>query len=290
MRSRAQRQGNDGVGVGVVRRTPHLLMVAVVLTLLASTLALITPSAPAIAAPDRVTDDLLVLYEFLEGSGDTVADTSGNGTPLNLTIANPGNTSWTSGGGLSIDSPTVVSSSIAAAKISSAVVASDEITVEAWVAPANTTQTGPARIVSMSADSTNRNFTLGQDADVYNQRLRTTATDSNGEPPVTSPSSSVSTAMTHVVYTRDNTGAAVMYLDGSSVTTDTVNSPTCSTFRRVSFLDPVRPTRCGAKAMNGGFDDTTVKKENGARLVLPSGSTVATSAIGRGITTSVNRR
>jgi len=76
----------------------------------------------------------------------------------------------------------------------------------------------------------------------------------------------------------------------SSVTTDTVNSPTCSMFRRVSFFAPVRPMRCGAKATKGGFDDTTVKNEKGARLVLPSGSTVATSAMGRGMTISVSRR
>jgi hypothetical protein len=51
----------------------------------------------------------------------------------------------------------------------------NEITIEAWVMPADDIQDGPARIVSLSADTGNRNFTLGQTTDYYDARLRTTA-------------------------------------------------------------------------------------------------------------------
>ena len=222
MRSRVRRFRTDATGGAATRRKPSLLMIAVVLAMIAATLSIIAPSIPASAAPGRATDDLVVLYEFLEGAGDTVSDTSGSGAALDLTIADPGHTTWVSGGGLSIDSSTIIASSGAATKIYNDVTASDEITVEAWVAPASTSQTGPARIVTMSADTTNRNFTLGQDGDTYNQRLRTTTTDSSGIPAVGSPAGSLTTGLTHVVYTRDDTGAATIYLDGSPVTSDTV--------------------------------------------------------------------
>ena len=64
--------------------------------------------------------------------------------------------------------------------------ASNALTLEAWVTPANTTQSGPARIVTLSATPQTRNFTLGQDGPAYNVRLRTTATDDNGNPSLSS--------------------------------------------------------------------------------------------------------
>lgn len=59
---------------------------------------------------------------------------------------------------------------------------SGELTLEAWVKPANTTQAGPARIVTLSADPSRRNFTLGQAADDFEVRFRTNTTSANGEP------------------------------------------------------------------------------------------------------------
>ncbi len=94
-----------------------------------------------------------------------------------------------------------------------------EITVEAWVKPENTIQNGPARIVSLSSDLYNRNFTLGQgiaggSSAVYEMRLRTTATDANGNPSLSSPGGFLITRLTHFVYTRDASGAARIYVDG----------------------------------------------------------------------------
>ena len=58
-------------------------------------------------------------------------------------------------------------------------------------------------------------------------RLRTTATSGNGVPSVASPGSSLTTALTHVMYTRDATGLARIYLDGVQAVEDTVKG-TCS--------------------------------------------------------------
>ena len=39
--------------------------------------------------------------------------------------------------------------------------------MEAWVTPADVAQTGPARIVTLSANPNERDFTLGQAADAF---------------------------------------------------------------------------------------------------------------------------
>ncbi len=46
-------------------------------------------------------------------------------------------------------------------------------------------------------------------------RLRTTTTDDNGVPETQTPVGSLTTDLTHVVYTRDGTGAVTIYLDGA---------------------------------------------------------------------------
>ncbi len=162
----------------------------------------------------RVTQDIVVLYTFEEGSSTTVQDVSGNGVPLNLTIENPAMTQWQPGF-LDITGNTIVASSGAATKVHDACKASDEISVEAWVTPANTTQGGPSRIFTFSEDPYVRNFTLGQEGNRYHMRLRTTATDANGEPATTSSTGSLTTSLTHVLYTRAKDGTARIYLNGS---------------------------------------------------------------------------
>ncbi|UCD58827.1 MAG: DUF5060 domain-containing protein, partial [Candidatus Hydrogenedentota bacterium] len=104
--------------------------------------------------------DAIVFYNFKEGSGHSIKDRSGNSNPLNLTIDNDSAVRWLSGGGLLVRSPVLIASQGPAGKIAEAVCKSSEVAVEAWIKPANTTQSGPARIVTVSRDPSNRNFTL----------------------------------------------------------------------------------------------------------------------------------
>ena len=171
----------------------------------------------------RVTDGLLALYTFDLFDGSQVEDVSNVGAPLNLTIENGESVIW-DGGQLTLIEPTSIASVGAASKINSSVSASGAVTLEAWVQPANTIQTGPARIVSLSSDSRNRNLTLGQGGSsgapgtFYNVRLRTTTTGNNGFFPTTSsPAGTASTEMTHVVFTRDIDNSVVMYINDTVV-------------------------------------------------------------------------
>ena len=105
------------------------------------------PSAGGVTqTPNRVVTDLVALYEFSEGSGPTVLDTSGVAPLLDLTIEDPTAVTWTSGG-LSIDSPTVISSVGAATKLIDAAQTAEEVTVEAWVSVLGprSKRTGPYR-------------------------------------------------------------------------------------------------------------------------------------------------
>jgi len=186
------------------------------------TLLLLSAVSGQAFAQGRVTDGQQVLYGFDEESGPTVHDISGIGSPLDLTINEPGSVSWIMGGGLTLNLPTLISSGGPAVKIIGSAMASNALTVEAWVTPANTTQDGPARIVTLSEDPYNRNFTMGQGeyrvgTDLYSMRLRTTATDPNGTPSLTTPLGSLTTNMTHVVSTRDPAGNTILYLDGIQV-------------------------------------------------------------------------
>ncbi|MFT5232001.1 MAG: hypothetical protein ACI9UK_000142 [Candidatus Krumholzibacteriia bacterium] len=167
---------------------------------------------------DRVSDGQIVLYGFDEENGNTVADLSGVGAPADLTIDDLGAVTWLPGA-LAIDAATVVATAGAATKLISAVKISDEITIEAWLKPNNLTQNGPARIVTLSSDLSTRNFTLGQGEsgganDVYNVRLRSTTTDLNGTPDLSSPAGSLTTQLSHVVFTRESSGLTKIYKDG----------------------------------------------------------------------------
>jgi hypothetical protein len=166
-----------------------------------------------IALEERVTDGIVALYDFEEGSGDVVHDVSGVGTVMDLTIQDPENVSWLPGGGLSVDASTLIASSGDGTKIIDAAKASNEISIEAWVKPANDTQGGPARIVTLSNGAYDRNFTMMQDGDNYDTRLRTTATSENGMPSLAGGSVST-TGVTQLVYTRDTSGTARFYQNG----------------------------------------------------------------------------
>ena len=161
-----------------------------------------------------------------------MTDTSGVGTPLDLTIADVGNVTWLPGlGALRVDSETIIESLGAATKVHDAVATgptpTNAITLEAWVDPANLTQNGPARIVSLSSSPSLRNLTLGQGvgstSDRLEMRLRTTTTSTNGEPAVPTGGGSFANALQHVVFTRDAAGNVVIFIDNVPVTTATLD-------------------------------------------------------------------
>ncbi|MEM7232008.1 MAG: DUF1592 domain-containing protein, partial [Planctomycetota bacterium] len=155
---------------------------------------------------------LLALYEFGSASGRIVSDTSGAGAPLDLVIETPKEVRRAAGQ-LVVRGDARIRSKGPAKKLFDTIRRSHEMSIEAWIEPANTKQKGPARIVTLSGSSTARNFTLGQEGGHYDVRLRVSSTSGNGLPS-TATKSGVRKALTHVVYTRSHTGRALVYVDG----------------------------------------------------------------------------
>ncbi|MGI9244363.1 MAG: LamG-like jellyroll fold domain-containing protein, partial [Verrucomicrobiales bacterium] len=167
----------------------------------------------ASAMAQRVSKGLIVLYDFSDPSGETIGDRSGLEPAMDLHIAEPDKVRR-SEGALEIRSATIIRSKTTPPRITRAVKRSGAVTVEAWIKPANLRQSGPARIITLSKDSVNRNVTLGQDGDRVDARLRTEETGNNGVPSLPSASRSLEARTTHVAFTRDRAGRAQIYIDG----------------------------------------------------------------------------
>lgn len=182
-------------------------------------LGLMLTSCHLAAAAERVTKDLLVLYTFERPKDGIVRDRSGVGEPLDLKFER-GQPSR--GDRLTVTTSFLIASAQPARKVAAAIKQSGEISIEAWVKPADDKQAGPARIVSLSSDPGQRNFTLGQDGGKFDVRLRTTSTNTNGIPSISTADTAVKAELTHILYTRDKGGAACIYVNGKPVTTQKV--------------------------------------------------------------------
>jgi hypothetical protein len=182
----------------------------------------------------RVTEGLITLYTFIGGSGNIVKDVSNVGAPLDLTIRDPGAVTWRRSGGLVVLGDVLIASADEATKIVQACQATNELTLEAWIKPATETQHKWARILTLSKNTQDRNFTLGhftgkarndQPSKPYcDVRLRTSDSniDDNGLPSTQSDPGTVTTALTHLVFTRAADGTAGIYINGKNVTLGSV--------------------------------------------------------------------
>jgi cytochrome c553 len=108
----------------------------------------------------RHEDDVIALYEFKAGSGNTAFDSSGVAPLLPLTLN--GSVSWVLGFGIEILTGGKAQGSVAnSKKLSDFIKASGEYAIEAWVAPTNIVQNGSS-IITYSGGGNTRNFTMGQ--------------------------------------------------------------------------------------------------------------------------------
>jgi myo-inositol-hexaphosphate 3-phosphohydrolase/glucose/arabinose dehydrogenase/lysophospholipase L1-like esterase len=173
----------------------------------------------------RITAGLQMLYTFQEGAGSTVADVSGVGAPVNLTIDDLNDVTWIPGA-LSVDAQSVLTSATLPTKLVDAVQLSHEVTIEAWVKPANLT-TGQGRIVTLAPYLSERNFALDLRSDVYTTMLRTTDTSNDGTPSV-STGAYAQVGLQHIVVTRNSANTFRIYIDSvvvhqSNITGDMTN-------------------------------------------------------------------
>ncbi|MEM1437291.1 MAG: S8 family serine peptidase, partial [Pseudomonadota bacterium] len=174
----------------------------------------------------RHDDAVQALYVFDEASGERLFDRADAVNPgaevLHLDLENSANAEWDEDG-LALTSTRLSAESTSQGHFG-ACKASNAISLEAWVQPGNTSQGGPARIISYSNGSSSRNFTLAQDGSRYVLRLRTTTNGSNGmNERLRSPAGSLQSTLQHVVAVRDASGDARLYIDGVLVDQETIS-------------------------------------------------------------------
>ncbi|MEZ5072437.1 MAG: LamG-like jellyroll fold domain-containing protein [Bacteroidales bacterium] len=173
---------------------------------------------------NRTEYGVQMVYRFDEGGGGTVHDKSASGDPVDLHIDRPEDVEWVPGKGLKMTGNATLSSSVVPRDFLAAIQATDEISIETWIRTDDITQTGPARIVSLSTDSDNRVVMLGQEGTAafydYVARLNT-GNDANGLPQVTTPTHYQSKNLHHVVYSRTYLGVEKIHVNGVAVYTGT---------------------------------------------------------------------
>jgi len=128
---------------------------------------------------NRFEDAQVALWEFKTGSGTVAFDTSGVDPAIDLNMSPE--VTWFGGWGISTNGGRAQATTTSSKKLYDVLLESGEFSIEAWVVPANVTQE-MARIVSYSANSTSRNFTLQQTLYNYDFLLRTNAADAQGNP------------------------------------------------------------------------------------------------------------
>lgn len=155
-----------------------------------------------------------------EPTPDTVPiayDTSGYGTALDLEVEVPDNVEWLAGNGIEITSATRLLSLTTATKLYNALTATNELSIEVIFTPANTSQSGPARIVSYSGGASTTNVTFGQDGDEYITRLRTDTTFGNGTPSADSGPMLAGGVQEHVIVSYDGENITMYNSNGTKV-------------------------------------------------------------------------
>ncbi|MES2661770.1 MAG: LamG domain-containing protein [Pseudomonadota bacterium] len=169
----------------------------------------------------RHETDLIAKYEFKTGSGQTAFDTSGVEPALHLSLS--GDVTWVGGWGIQINNGRAQGSTTASKKLHDLITSTGEYSIEAWVAPGNVSQEGPARIISYSGSTTLRNFALGQTQYNYDFLQRTSTSNANGEPGLSTEDADeiLQATLQHVVTTFSPENGQRIYVNGELVAENT---------------------------------------------------------------------
>jgi hypothetical protein len=163
----------------------------------------------------RYESNQIAFYQFKEGQGNQAFDTSGVEPAANLNLQ--GDFAWLTGWGLQINRGRAQASTQSSAKLAALIGATGEMTVEAWVIPANVVQEGPAAIVSYAGSAISRNFTLGQSQYNYDFLLRNASSDFAGIPALSTADADelLQASLQHVVLTQDPVNGQRIYVNGA---------------------------------------------------------------------------
>ncbi len=169
---------------------------------------------------ERYEENVIALYDFKEGGGDTAFDKSDVMPAMDLTLQ--GDVNWMSNYGVDIVEGSVRATREASRKLYDRIAdpdtGSQQFAVEAWVIAANVDQEGPARIITYSQGTGNRNFTVGQNLYnyVFRNRALSDGLSNNGTPALETydDDQDLQATLQHVVMTMDQYRGRRVYVNG----------------------------------------------------------------------------
>lgn len=162
----------------------------------------------------RYESNVIALYEFQTGQGSIAFDTSGVAPAADLNLSGA-DVTWVGGWGINIRSGKAQASTTTSRKFHQLITATGEYSIEAWVVPGNVTQED-ARIISYSGSTGARNFTLGQQLYNYEFAARSSETDGDGAPRLSTDDDAevLQASLQHVVVTYDPVNGRRIYVNG----------------------------------------------------------------------------
>ncbi|RMF63705.1 MAG: hypothetical protein D6742_16795, partial [Cyanobacteria bacterium J069] len=167
----------------------------------------------------RINRGIQALYSFAD-AGETLRDVAGVGAPANLTVeGEPARLRLPDSSApfaLVLKEPARLTSANVN-RLIDAIKASGELTLEAWISPANVAQPGLARILTLSGGAGARNFILGQSGSQFHVGIRTSDTNANASDRAFVGGSVTPGALTHLVCTRDASGTTRLYVNRQEV-------------------------------------------------------------------------
>lgn len=166
------------------------------------------------AVKQRVPLGLLVYYDLTSAAVQFRPE--GGALDLPVLVYSGPRPSWPADGkrGLVFDVPSIAWSSGPVESLIDAIVEADEFSVEIWCRSANLSQDGPARILSVSASPSERNFTLGQTESGLQFRVRNGATGPNGSNPAAQTGPKALTRGFHHLVATYHRGESRIFVDG----------------------------------------------------------------------------
>jgi hypothetical protein len=126
---------------------------------------------------------------------------------------------WQKDGGLELKSETFLATKDPAKELVAALRQTREFTVSLRITPANTKQEGPARILTLSQGTNERNLTLGQEGERYETRLRGKGTGNNGTIGWQTAEKTAKTESVNLLLTRETSGKTRLFIDGKEAAT-----------------------------------------------------------------------
>ncbi len=169
---------------------------------------------------DRFDTDIIARWDFKELTGTVAFDTSGVAPLMDLDLED--GTVLMSSYGIDLTGGRAIATRDSSRKLFDRIAdqgtGTQAYSIELWIANANTTQDGPARIITYSRNTGSRNFMLGQNLYQYNIRNRsfTNESNNNGNPAMETydVDQDAQSTLQHVVVTYDQLAGRRIFVDG----------------------------------------------------------------------------